>query len=375
MKKLLIATDGFLPRWDGIASFLNEMIPRIENDYELTILAPDSGELKQKYKAEIFRFNTLKIRLADNYYACLPNIFKISEEIKKTDLVFVQCLGTIGVLAIILSRIHKKKVIMYNHMLEWEVFAKSQSIDLLKVPINILTKFLSMSLYSMCSAIIVSSIEHAELLTLFGNKSIKKVVHLGVDNMRYKPPFHKNDAKKTIGIDPKKFVIGYAGRVSYEKDPKTLYRAFVRFSKKYNDSVLLIAGGGRPELEKMFSGKENIILTGLKDNLAPYYQAMDVYVLPSLTETTSLTTMEAMSTGLPVIVTPVGFIKEYINDGDNGMLFPKKNAFTLYQNLEYLYLNEHAREKLGKKARETIEQNYTWEKTAQSLRQVIDSSF
>jgi len=48
MKKLLIATDGFLPRWDGISSFLNELIPRIEDDYQLTVIAPDLGELAPK---------------------------------------------------------------------------------------------------------------------------------------------------------------------------------------------------------------------------------------------------------------------------------------------------------------------------------------
>jgi len=257
-------------------------------------------------------------------------------------------------------------------MLEWEVYPQSQGIGILKVPINAMTKLFSRFLYSMCNTIIVPSIEHAELLNLLGIKSAKKIVHLGVDVKLY-TPISKAVAKHEICIDHMKFVIGYAGRLSLEKDPKTLYRAFLRLSKKYNDIVLLIAGGGRPELEKLFSGKENVILTGLKDNLAPYYQAMDVYVLPSLVETTSLTTMEAMATGLPVVVTPVGFIKEYINDGSNGILFPKKNPYVLAQKLEYLKENHEAREQLGKKARETIVEKYTWDKTVEGIKAIIDS--
>ncbi len=373
-RKLLIATDGFLPRWDGISSFLHELIPRLEKNYKLHIFAPNLGGYKFPYKAKITRFKTIRVRLADNYYASLVNINTMVRAIKKTDVVWIQCMGPIGIWGIILGKIYKKPILMYNHMLEWEVYPNSQGINILKVPINVITKMLSRVFYNMCKTIIVPSIEQVELLNLMGVKSNKKVVHLGVDIKHYKPPISKAEAKHKLGIDPVKFVVGYAGRLSLEKDLKTLYRAFIRLAKKYNDVVLLIAGGGRPELEKMFSNKENVILTGIKDDLLPYYQAMDVYVLPSLTETTSLTTMEAMAVGCSVIATPVGFVKEYINDGVNGLLFPKKNSYTLYKKIEYLLENSDERAKLGKKARETIVENYTWDKTAEGIKDIIDSS-
>ena len=123
----------------------------------------------------------------------------------------------------------------------------------------------------------------------------------------------------------------------------------------------------------MFRGKENVILTGVKDNLAPYYQAMDIYVLPSIVETTSLTTMEAMSCSVAVIATPVGFIREYIEDGINGLIFPKKNSYTLYTKIKYLIDNPKDRENMGKKARETIVENYTWDKTSAGIKQILES--
>ncbi len=374
MKKLLIATDGFLPRWDGISSFINEILPRIEEDFDITVIAPNLGELKQKYKAKIIKFNTFKIRLADNYYASKVNPFLMSKEIKKSDVIWVQCLAPIGAWAMFLGWLHKKPVVMYNHMLEWEVYPQSQGLNFLKLLLNSIIKILAIIFYNMCKIIIVPSVEHAELLNIMRVKSIKKIVHLGVDVEKFRPPESKEKAKHALGIDPKRFVIGYAGRLSLEKDPKTLYRGFMRFAKKFPESLLMIAGGGRPELEKLFSGKDNIMLTGLKDNLAPYYQAMDIYVLPSLTETTSLTTMEAMATGLPVVVTPVGFIKEYINDGSNGLLFPKQNSYVLSQKLDYLKEDKKAREELGKKARETIVNNYSWEKTAQGIKKILEEA-
>ncbi|MFH2020158.1 MAG: glycosyltransferase family 4 protein [archaeon] len=371
MKKLLIATDGFLPRWDGISSFLNEMIPRLKEDYEVTVIAPNLGELKINYGVKIIRFDIHKLRLGDNYYPCKIKWKILAREIEATDAVFAQCLGPIGAAAITVAKFKKKPSMLYNHMLEWEVFAKSQKGDIMKVPINSAMKLVGKKLYNMCSLILVSSLEHSDLLTLTGVKSRKMVVHLGVDTRLYKPPASKAVAKDNLGLDHMKLVIGYGGRVSYEKDPKTLYRAFRRLAKRHKDVLLLIAGGGHPDLERMFSGRNNIIISGLKDNLAPYYQAMDIYVLPSLIETTSLTTMEAMATGCAVVATPVGFVKEYINDGVNGLLFPKKNTFVLYQKLDYLIKNPDIREKLGRNARETMVEKYDWSNTYEGIKKAL----
>ena len=371
-KNLLIATDNFLPRWDGIASFLNELVPRIEKDYNITLIAPDFGDHKKKvtYKSKVIKFKLFKLRMGD-YYPAIVKKKVLAKEIKKADVIFLQSLGPIGLWTTLFAKRFKKPAIRYNHSNEWELFPNSLGKRLLKTPINLLSKFLGRILYNMYKVVIVSSIEQVELLNLMGIRCEKKVVHLGVDVNHYKPSKIAL-AKHELGIDPRKFVIGYAGRLGHEKDLKTLYRAFLRMTKKYDDVLLLIAGGGHPELERLFSNKSNVIFTGPKDDLSLYYQAMDVYVLPSLTETTSLTTMEAMATATPVVVTPVGFMKEYINDGVNGMLFPKKNSYALYSKLQHLKENHEDRVKLGRNGRETIKEHYDWDKTAENIKKIID---
>ena len=44
-RRLLITTDNFLPRWDGISRFLSEIIPRLKETYEITVIAPDYGHV------------------------------------------------------------------------------------------------------------------------------------------------------------------------------------------------------------------------------------------------------------------------------------------------------------------------------------------
>ena len=98
---------------------------------------------------------------------------------------------------------------------------------------------------------------------------------------------------------------------------------------------------------------------------------MDVYVLPSLTETTSLSTLEAMACGCAVIATPVGYVKEYIKEKYNGMLFPFKNSLVLSLKLGILLENEKLREKLAVNGRKTVERLFKWEKTAQNIKKIL----
>jgi glycosyltransferase involved in cell wall biosynthesis len=98
---------------------------------------------------------------------------------------------------------------------------------------------------------------------------------------------------------------------------------------------------------------------------------MDVYVLPSLTETTSLTTMEAMACGVPVVVTPVGLIEKYVEHKFNGFIFPCKATERLHILLKVLVKDSHLRKEVGKRARETMLQKHSWQKTAEGIISIL----
>ena len=92
----------------------------------------------------------------------------------------------------------------------------------------------------------------------------------------------------------------------------------------------------------------------------PYMQAMDIFVLPSLTETTSLVTIEAMACVSAVLVTPVGYAKRYIKTRRNGLFFPKKNSTVLRLKLEWLLKHPKHIGTLGRRARRKVENIFDW---------------
>jgi glycosyltransferase involved in cell wall biosynthesis len=144
-----------------------------------------------------------------------------------------------------------------------------------------------------------------------------------------------------------------------------LHEAFQRIHPKFRNTVLLIVGAG---LEKEIPGSRTVLRVGGVDNVVPFLQAMDVFVLPSLTETSSLATMEAMAVGLPVVVTPVGNIREYVADGKNGLIFPRQKVNALAEKLEYLLRHPKVRVRLGKEARKTIVGHYSWQATIDKIK-------
>ncbi|MBD3309717.1 glycosyltransferase, partial [Candidatus Woesearchaeota archaeon] len=320
-KKLLIATDSFLPRWDGIARFLFETIPSLAEKYEVTVVAPAfRGRAPSFPGVSIVRIPSMKVSFGD-YSPPKARSKKIRSLVNWSDLVFAQSIvPTLGGLAIYYGHKLGKPVVKFTHSIDWKLV--SEAVKRGKKPSEKIAKSLTRFYNNRCDLIIYPSENAAREFRKIGVTTYYKVVSLGVDTDKFRPAKSKSEAKKKIGIKPGKTVVGFCGRIGREKDIPTLLRAFRSLQRQ--DTELLIVGQGVHELEKLLIKQKNVVFRGSQNNVLPFFRAMDIYVLPSLTETSSLSTMEAMSCGIPVICTPVGKMKDYIKDMKNGMFFPAK---------------------------------------------------
>lgn len=366
-KKLLITTDCFLPRWDGIARFLSLLIPELKQDYDITVIAP---EFPGRVKIEGVRILRMPLRpqqFGDIQFSKVDRK-KVREEVSNADIVFNQTIGPIGMAAIKEASRLKKLIVSYVHSIEWELASKG--VKRFKWLVKLYVKNIARRLYSKCTLLLVPSQDVADVLNDNRITTKKTVVKLGVDTARFLLPLTRAIAKKALGINVNNIVIGYLGRIAREKDIDTLHKAFRRLLKKYSNITLLIVGKGIEE-EKYCT--QNIVMAGAVNNAVPYLQAIDVYVLPSLTETSSLSTMEAMACGCAVLTTPVGNTREYIKEGVTGMFFPRKDAARLAEKLELLINDARLRSQLGKKAREHIVKEHQWKETAVVIKAILKS--
>jgi len=317
-KRLLIATDAFYPRWDGITRFLSEVIPILKEDYDITVLAPNFPEFKKHVdKAKdikIIRIPTYHFKFGD-YNPPKFSSKIVKNAVEESDIVWTQAIMPIGMLAIWYSNKLYRPVVDYIHSIEWELALNSLSRkNIFRSFSYITSKAIAKYFYNRCNLLMIPSAKTGEKLNEIGITTRKVIVHMGVNTTKFTPPKEKSIAKKALGINPKTIVIGYSGRLGREKNVETLYKAFMRIEHKYKNVTLLIVGKGVQELEKLFSRHKKINLVRYTNRMEYYLQAMDIYVMPSLTETSSLSTMEAMATGLPVITTKVGLFKQYIKE-------------------------------------------------------------
>ncbi len=131
---------------------------------------------------------------------------------------------------------------------------------------------------------------------------------------------------------------------------------------------LLLVGEGplREQLETQIreSRCTNVIrLLGPREDIAPLLRAADAFVLPSLYEACSNATLEAMSTGLPVVASDVGGMREIVTHNRNGWLVPAGNVERLGETLLTVLLDRSLRNRAGAAGRDAVLKHFgldTW---------------
>ena len=146
----------------------------------------------------------------------------------------------------------------------------------------------------------------------------------------------RRELRELLGIPSCALVIGSIGRVSLQKDPQTLYRSFEAFCRRVEGAslYLLHVGGGElealkelAELARQLGIEAKIIRPDYRDDPEIFYRAMDAFCLTSLYEGLPFTGLEALASGLPLILTDAPGLRSFGNTkyGFNGVYYGNVN--------------------------------------------------
>lgn len=207
-----------------------------------------------------------------------------------------------------------------------------------------------------------------ELAGIPANK--RKPVPNGVDTKRFSPPSgieHRSLIRKQLNLPINSKIAIFTGRLAPEKRVDQLVNAWNSIRNEIPAATLLILGTGDLRESLQSIAGEGVIFAGAIDDVSPYLQASDLFVLPSIAEGLSVAMLEAMSCGLPALVTNVGGASDVITHGTNGWLIPPDEPEILVQSLLTLLSNDFLRSNLGNASRKTIENKYSLEAVAQQL--------
>ena len=178
-----------------------------------------------------------------------------------------------------------------------------------------------------------------------------RLLHLaynGIDSARFRP----GGFRAALPWAEPRLVIGVACALRPEKGLGTLLEAFACLRRSFSEARLLIVGSGPVEGDLRNRAAElglgaTCHFEPAVEEVAPWLRAMDIFVLPSLSEALSNSLMEAMACGCCAVASAVGGNPELVENGKTGLLFPAGDTAALAAALESLTARPALRSQLA----------------------------
>jgi glycosyltransferase involved in cell wall biosynthesis len=203
-----------------------------------------------------------------------------------------------------------------------------------------------------------------------------EIIYNGVDLSKFLDN-NGNNIRNEFRIPVSAPVIGTVGRLTLQKGQRYLLEAVSQLRGKFPELVLLVVGDGPLKNElgdyaETLGIQESAIFTGSRRDVPSLLAAMDLFVLPSLWEGLSISLIESMAAGKPVITTDIAPIREVVNTDKVGILVPPKNSKTLAEAIERLLRNKNLAERLGMAARERVFSTFNIETTIRRYTDIFE---
>ena len=201
-----------------------------------------------------------------------------------------------------------------------------------------------------------------------------EVIHNGVAVGPLLTASERQGLRSQLGFAETDFVVGTVGRCDSIKNLPLLVSSLAAAAGRIGPLRGLFVGDG-PELGELTTRiarhglSQRVRLTGYRDDARRLVQCLDLFVLSSLSEGTSVALLEAMAAGVPVAVTEVGGNPEVVLKGETGWTVPSDSIEALTLAIMDAAQNPAQRERLAQAGRQRFNQRFSWEQMIEAYRQ------
>ncbi len=197
------------------------------------------------------------------------------------------------------------------------------------------------------------------------------------------------------GIDTQYYVPGHRTPQDRAKEFRILCASRLSFRKGFHDAIdalpaivetfphvkMIFAGGDGGVMQKLkgqaqaLSVQDHVVFLGhyTKQEAPAIYQNADLFLMPSLNEGMSNNLLEALASGLPVLMTPTGGAQELVKNGKNGFLIGMSNADDIVRNVKKFLRDDVLCERMGKESRE-VALTMQWQVAAQKYNDLYEKT-
>lgn len=381
--KILIATESYYPNIDGGAIAQHNLALELsKHGHDVYIIAPGNSlltKIEKENGTTVYRISAFKLPLyMDNRYFFSPfPFFKIKKIIKKIkpDIVNICSPYPIGFLSRIWAIKNRIPVIGTIHILPENMISPFFRFKIHKIINKYAWKYL-VFYFNLFELVTIPTQTGADMYKEKGLKTSIIPISNGLNNNVFNNKNNGEYLRKRFKL-PKKNIVLCTGRINEEKNLDVLIKSIPHVVKKVNAHFLLCGSGGeyRNDLMKLAENlgvTKNITFTDFIDwgDYPNIYSIADVFAMPSEAELQSLVTMEAVASGLPIVVVNKGALHELVSM-NNGLTFESKNSEQMADCIVKILSDETLKETMGKNSLELIKK-HSMESVAYQFEEVYE---
>lgn len=367
--RILIATESFYPNIDGgaVAQY-NLSLELIKRGHEVHVIAPGFSTrniIEKKNGIMIHRTRAIKLPfyMKGRYFFSPFPFFKIGSIIKKTnpDVVNICSPYFVGVSAYIWARKYDIPIVGSIHVLPKNLTAQIPFFKNSKLFEDYLWRYL-VYIYNLVDWATIPTETGAKMYKQHGLKTNITPISNGLKTDIFNPENDGEYLRRKYDL-PKNNIVMYSGRISAEKNLEVLIKAIPYVVKKINAHFLFVGSGGeyKRSLIKLASDLNVLDNTTFIDFLdwrdyPNIFNIADIFAMPSEVELQSIVTLEAVASGLPIVVVNKGALPELV-DMDNGLIFEPGNSEQMAENIIRILSDEKLRKKMSRNSLKLIERH------------------
>jgi glycosyltransferase involved in cell wall biosynthesis len=200
-----------------------------------------------------------------------------------------------------------------------------------------------------------------------------RIINLGIDFDKFKIiKKEKTNMLAEYRIPQNAFIIGHIGSFKHQKGHVYLIKAAEMLIKQNSKIYLILIGDGEllfemQRLSEKLQIAGNLRFVGKKNNIAEFLNIMDIFVMPSISESFGISVLEAMYMKVPVVAFATEALPELVKDGETGILIDKADTFQLSNAVNELYNDNELKEHLIQKAYDFVKNRFSIKFTTNEL--------
>ena len=354
--KVAIYAGMFIKNQDGATNTLYELSDSLlKRNIKVGIWAFSLTNQK-KTGLSLFRIPAIPLYFYPEYKIALPN-FKIKKQLDafEPDLIHIATPDLVGIFMIKYAKKKKIPLVMSYHT-DFPSYLKSYKIDFLK---NSVWKYFKW-FYNQAEIVFVPAKEIEQELNKKGINNTK-IWTRGIYIKKFNPTFRSKILRTQWEADGKNVIL-YSGRFVWYKDLKTFIEVYNLFKERGSKNTLFVLLGAGPIEKKLKKSMPEAIFPGYLSGkkLSEVYASADIFLFPSTTETFGNVIQEALSSGIPSVVSDKGGCKEIINSSRGGLIAKAEDAESFYQCIKRLIAKKKLYKRLQKNGL-NYSQKQSWE--------------